>query len=77
MTARDIPYIVNNAPLTATVEILTGRSSGTREKSIFVRDTSNGEVFRIKVNKSPVAVGEIYNISYLPNTKWASLELVS
>lgn len=77
MTLRDIPYIVNNSPLTATVETLMGNPSGTKNNSVLVRDISTGEVYEIKVNKSPVIVGEVYDIRYLPNTKWASLILIS
>lgn len=70
---RDIPYIVNKEPETATIETLTGISSSSKSHLLYVRNLSTGEVMQIKVRKKPIYAGEIYYINYLPNTKWASL----
>jgi hypothetical protein len=70
---RDMPYIINRQPRTATVETLTGISGGIRSsRAIFVRNIDTGEVFQIQVSRKPIEAGEIYHIEYLPNTGWAS-----
>lgn len=75
---RDIPYIINRQPETARIEVLTGFSSNTsRSRNIYVRNLSTNEIFEIQAMSREVLSGSIYDIEFLPNTGWASLNEIN